>query len=340
MGKISFALTFIFFSFLEVKAQVSSAECTSLDVRDHHPHLREYLSRPLDQGPIGWCYGYAAADLLTIATGKPVSALHTSALHNKKISQSFLRKNLTELERRLKATTFAEIYEGGTIKAAVLDAAKNGEVCVSHPADAIDSANLARLILDLEESKKTLDKLRAIGTSNLCQGMNTLLLFHEVIVDDIQKITESFFKENLNSTLEKILAGNCKEKVSVPKFKLHTITKPSSTSQAQTLLDKSSNTMEEYFRSLNHSLNSGLPVGLSYDTKRIVHDGAGGPHASTIISRRWQNGTCQYKVRNTWGKSCKRYRKDISCEESEGSFWVSASELKEISMNFTILSPE
>ena len=64
-------------------ANLTQEQCTLVDIRrDQNPQLKEFFSPPRNQGLIGWCYGFAAADLLSVEAGTPVSAAHTSAIFN------------------------------------------------------------------------------------------------------------------------------------------------------------------------------------------------------------------------------------------------------------------
>jgi hypothetical protein len=61
-----------------------------------------------------------------------------------------------------------------------------------------------------------------------------------------------------------------------------------------------------------------------------------------ITGRRWSEGKCQFKVRNSWGQDCSVYDPSVieGCNEAEGSFWLSDDELLEISYNINFIHHE
>jgi len=63
----------------------SAAQCAPMDIRPMHPHLSEMWNNPRDQDGVGWCYAYAAADLLSVEAGMNVSAAELSYRYNRNI---------------------------------------------------------------------------------------------------------------------------------------------------------------------------------------------------------------------------------------------------------------
>jgi hypothetical protein len=64
-----------------------------------------------------------------------------------------------------------------------------------------------------------------------------------------------------------------------------------------------------------------------------------GLHSSIIIGRRVRGSQCQYLVRNSWGRACKRYDTANQCEE--GKIWVESADLiRNIIYTFSIKAVE
>jgi hypothetical protein len=68
-------------------------------------------------------------------------------------------------------------------------------------------------------------------------------------------------------------------------------------------------------------------------------------HMSVIVGQRWNptDRTCEYKIRNSWGKSCRSYtnpvfQKEGACEE--GNIWISEALLKETMYGLSFLIPK
>jgi hypothetical protein len=93
---------------------------------------------------------------------------------------------------------------------------------------------------------------------------------------------------------------------------------------------------------LDKGLEQAYPLGISYCDK-VLYDGRAftpkdydtedcGRHASLIIGRRPNpdpkfKDSCQYLIRNSWGKNCSSYHDDWTCEAEKGSVWVDADVL-------------
>lgn len=79
-------------------------------------------------------------------------------------------------------------------------------------------------------------------------------------------------------------------------------------------------------------LSKKTPFMIGYEPCALLKKEEGqGPncmgHASSVIGRRWNDKTktCEYLVRNSWGRDCSIYREGIECDG--GNFWASGKEL-------------
>ncbi len=68
-----------------------------------------------------------------------------------------------------------------------------------------------------------------------------------------------------------------------------------------------------------------LPLFISYCSNVLDGTISCGRHASLIIGYREINSEPEILIRNSWGKSCHQYRKELDCEY--GNIWVPESEL-------------
>ena len=93
------------------------------------------------------------------------------------------------------------------------------------------------------------------------------------------------------------------------------------------------NLSDEVLRKTQKSLGKGIPIYYSYYDSKFKKVGYrnSSSHASTIVAQRWNDkkNRCEFKIRNSWGKDCFVYRKDIDCIAEEGSFWASDREVYE-----------
>lgn len=300
-------------------------QCQAVDIRDVNPGLREHFSTPRDQDSIGWCYGFAAADLLTAKLGTPVSAIHMSALYNRNIDRNFFLRTGHDIFQALRGNPM-ETYEGGTIGRSLKEALRNGTVCTEEqlPFDANYFGGTRGDLLDLEtlrtRVRETPDEERA------CEMVESLRPDGIFGNSDFSQISEVLGRGRLNGGLEAIVSAACKESpLSVGDFKVRSKNKPRR---------RNGRPGREYVDAIGTALAAGKPVGISYNPRRVT--GSDGAHASSVIARRWLNGKCQYKVRNSWGAICP-YVTGIECDEPEGSFWVNDEDFHEMVRSITYL---
>src|SRR5437879_3057618 len=92
----------------------AAEDCSAVDVRDTLPSdVKSFMTTPSDQGDIGWCFGWAATDLLSQAVGTPVSALHTSSYYSSQVGA------LGKFGRLFMG--YQKVPEGGDIVSAIKD---------------------------------------------------------------------------------------------------------------------------------------------------------------------------------------------------------------------------
>ena len=60
-------------------------------------------------------------------------------------------------------------------------------------------------------------------------------------------------------------------------------------------------------------------------------------HDVLVVGRRWnsEDGVCEYKIRNSWGPDCKRYREDVVCEN--GNLWLTEDDVMRASKEMIYL---
>lgn len=290
--------------------KLKQKDCTDIDIRDKHPHLREHFSTPADQGSIGWCYGYSAADLLTVEAGVPLSPSHVSSVYNSSIRSNFFWKAAYDIR-----TLFSgrETYEGGFIGKALREAMKANPVCEHNKID-----EYTHLIGMLEVAKLRI-KNKEISHEAMCA-----IIQHSLpnINIDTENFMSDFISKNINDTLESMLRQNC-QTVNIPQKETKVLYKP-------LLWGK-----KKYVDKVNDLLTSGKPLGVSYNVNHISEK-LSGYHASTVIGRRWNNGRCEYNIRNTWGRLCE-YKPGIECNQDDGSYWVKDEDFYKLALNFTYL---
>lgn len=316
---------------------VEQKDCTPTDIRDtnprikNNPEMRNHFSSPRDQDSIGWCYAFAAADLMTAEMGTPVSALHSSIIFNHETFKNDSRRKWGE-EFRAKEGRFSEVYEGGWSNKAIEDARRNRWICSekSLPFDMDRPEQIKTMIDELENLKRMKEMLKVTGsyTANehvkTCEMIQDIARPFKISEEAVSSIANSLINQNMNQTLHAFANSVCTEKIHpIPKIRLKDVFKQ----------DNSDKNRRNYMRDLNRALAQGKPIQLSYKPK-YISTSPDGSHASIIIGRRWNKGRCEYNIRNSWGKSCGLYLPEIECNREEGSFWMSDAQLFEASNSF------
>lgn len=334
--KISTAILTLAFAitpFLNASAVLSENECSDLDIRNINPNIKELFDSPRSQGRVGWCYGFTAADLITAETGVKISAAHVSATFNKNAVENLLLKSQFELMRFFqKDNLYRDIYEGGFIGKAIEDVLKSKSVCSEKEMPFEKSIQFAHELDLLQRAIKTKGSVK-LTFIEIADNVEYLLKKYNFSNSEVADIYSDLTKKNLNFVFEKILTENCKEKIEISEYQVVDMKKPS----MLLTKDESKITSKKaaYLSGMNEALENGKPIGIGYNVKYIMSSNGG--HASVVTGRRWNNGKCEYKVRNSWGQSCYSYNGNIECNQEEGSYWVDDSTLYDMLQSYTFI---
>jgi hypothetical protein len=321
------------YSFADHIPSLSEVDCAETDIRTTNPkikkstQLQKHFSGPRNQDSVGWCYAFTAADLITAEIGIPVSAIHTSAMYNKSIFNSDEERITKEMERAIAKGRYTELYEGGWAQDAIDLVIKQGWVCTEEglPFD-VQKPNLIDDLIKGLEALKVKARNEALSNELTCKELSNLLDPYKLMSVEVQDIAKTLTSQNLNITMEHFSRAACKEAIkTIPNLKVVKIERPTDGPE-----------ISNYFKRLNENLNKGKPIAIDYKLNQIV--GQDGLHAGIITGRRWKDGACQYKIRNTWGQSCGSYLKSIECIKSEGSFWISHEEMFKSSLSIHYIS--
>lgn len=317
--------------------QIPEHLCSTVDIREKSTTLARILSVPRNQGPIGWCYGFAAADLLSAEVGEEVSAAHVSSIYNKRVASNFFWRIGYSIGDLFKKDDLGEVFEGGFIGRALKNTLAAGSVCreLEMPYDKKYLGQFRDIMRSLDGlsdrlERETVSKAEALSELRSLLGRDQFPgVDHETVLGDIQK-------KNLNKVVEEIMRVSCAENlVPLPRMKVKSANKPRLNQDSQERFESSVRKIGKFYRLLNDRLDAGKPVGISYNVKLVTEQSGG--HASVIVARRWNKGQCEYRIRNSWGDSCRSYREGIECDAADGSFWVSDDILYKMTKSITFI---
>ncbi|WP_413577023.1 hypothetical protein ACLVWU_02625 [Bdellovibrio sp. HCB290] len=305
---------------LQVNAFASSS-CSNIDVRDSLPaDVKTFMTTPSDQGDIGWCYGYTAADIISQALGTPVSALHLSAYYSSEVTV------LGKIGRGVvnKTTT----PEGGMVGVAVRKMYDLGYACKerdipSQGTKEIWLSSTTKVHNGMAFFINRMKDIRAGKCVDLCEKSFQQLaegFFPGTSPDVIRKYLLTHRNVSLEDVVFFFLDNSCRFKST-----------PIPNSLNYETWSKKTHPFESINSQINWLLNRRKLISLEYDASEITDVGGifGAAHASTIVGRKKIGNACYYMVRNSWGTSCD-YRKDIICLKDQGTYLVHESKMKDM----------
>ncbi len=267
-------------------------ECTAVDLRS--PALGEVR----DQANAGWCFAYTTADLVT----------HRM---NQKISATDLAINFYYQMPEMPKTDKLSQAAGGSDMGAM--SYINNRYCAEDVMPSNDYV-LPKQCQPTNKKFEALDVVRLVENSNNslseCQMAMVKALFKNLNSEDIQKIMSNS-KLSPFMKINEMRVKNCGSS----RIKSNLAMKSGLRSGFDSLKD------------VDDQLNKGNIVSLNYDAWFLVRTKKGNDvdnHYSSIVGRRTneKTNTCQYLIRNSWGKNCSIYPAPYNSQCEEGNIWV------------------
>lgn len=338
----------IFFSILvthTVNADKSRSDdgCKSIDISYELGPIR-------NQGTSGWCYAFVAADLIGhrvgLAPQNQISAIDVAAQTNfiepkkieKELAKLRLNKNNITLSNQLEhAQAFVKRRNeanfgnslskrrGGKVSLAVSLYNFRSGACLesnvrSQGSEILtDSEDFIRhkIEVDFENYQMEVKEPSLI----VCKNENSIFQTNFIQLQTLNKEIQ----EQASRRIDKLIMKVCGSRKKI-NFRL-------------VAEDFNISLIEDIpiaFSKINKLLDHHQPVSISYNScflkqpfESVSANRCLEHHASLIVGRRKnpKNGTCEYKIRNSWGRSCKSYRTDLVANCEYGNVWVPQSEL-------------
>ncbi|MBY0413042.1 MAG: hypothetical protein K2Q18_02700 [Bdellovibrionales bacterium] len=291
-----------------------------LKIKDKYPNsrkatcttkmnLKEPLSidRPKNQDSVNWCFDYAGADLVANVTGEEPSAaflgLNTLKYFNNQ-ADGFIGKVVTGINDH--GTCLEKSFNSSDYK-------------FSEKYSDFDMASLNDELMKfynaISEDKKTKEDALKLLCSN--EKLSTALseIFPEMPNSKLLDLILKFNKSENNYVLATLINTECPVK-KIPSLSKYSV-------KYINYLTKSN------WSQLDKVLSNGGIVAIEYDSGILKDYNYGADslngHASTLIGRRWnqKKNTCEFLLRNSWGKPCSNYHEDYEC--NNGHIWISES---------------
>ncbi|MBT7608459.1 MAG: hypothetical protein HN576_01805 [Bacteriovoracaceae bacterium] len=297
----------------KANSKTKAKSCTSIDNRK--PPLvtvdkkgKILSNKTRSQDSIGWCYAFAAADILSHEIGKKISAVDVANAYNTGSWDDMWDEHESDMT-------------GGFI-ASALEAAQKRGLCLESqmPSEDHSFANkkLKNAILELEKFYKDY----AVTLKDPTKG--TKKIFAGIKCTEATSAWKAIFPK-LNagkivmaigkSSSANVYIDNLIKKMCNPRLKPKKIV----TVEADDMFTS----VDSLMTSMDASLAKGKIIGLSYTANMLndVYDESTSNHASLVVARKFnaKTGSCEYLIRNSWGTGCS-YDPRLGCEE--GNIWM------------------
>lgn len=307
----------------------SASKCEDIDVRKSMtPALAHLFSNPLDQQSAGWCYAFSVADLLTQATGRPISPEILAFSYNARRSEDQNDDSLSGgqasvlLNLTLKQTSVCEAGIFPNTWTALKD-------------ESSLDGTFAQIL------QKAGQKSGSTFRGNLKELAASLVKRYLLPLNEKQM--EEFIEAHLEEKPLKVIYDfsvmRCQHPIKPTQL-------PYTASDihfhhGKFLFNKKvySGDLKNVDAALDHYKLASIAYELApllifknSDPKYLLEYSS---HASVILARKQKSDDCYYYVRNSWGHTCEtgpvRFNpSQVSCDPSEGGFWISRKNLNKV----------
>ncbi|MBY0518264.1 MAG: hypothetical protein K2P81_15245 [Bacteriovoracaceae bacterium] len=310
--------------FVNFSLAQSQNECGFIDLRN------ESLGANRDQGEISWCYAFSSADLLgyRFQTNEKFSAADVALGHNQGVIPSIIKRIQDLFIKRKDHETWSMPYQTGFSKIALQRALNTG----SCPESVFPSENWIKhdavkgtIKVTLKEAMLDVAKLKDLTTAGL--QLADLPFWYE-----LPNITPEIFYETVKSyhrlhIFPRLRSLACEGNRT-----------PYPENPEVTMKFRSA----RIFKTIDEQLQKNNPVLLDYGSD-ILRDHTirriklSSLHTSLILGRRWNQGSCEYLIRDSHGTDCEGYDPVYQCES--GNLWIPGENLHRNMTSIVYIEP-
>lgn len=311
----------LIYIFIAVSAQGAAKNCTSVDIRLYQsPTMQSYFATVRNQRDTGWCYAFAASDLLSDRLQRPVSAFAVAYDYNSKLTafDHFLRK-----VNQAVGPDKEYFPDGGWIEIALKQVLANHILCSESEAPSeVNSVSAKKSFLswssDFEHQSLKTSTLRGLFPRLTQQQAGALL-------------TQTY---SSHSSLFEVMYESSQVSCTL-------IITP-----AHISLANANNSDIEPLDFIDGALDQNRPrpaAILIHSNLVFKEDDSSffekllGDHYSVVIGRQIHGADCEYLIRDSFGKDCSQYRTEgIRCN-GDGTYWIQKDLLMDITEDATTL---
>lgn len=288
--------------------------------------------QPRHQDSVGWCYAYAAADMLSHELGKEISAIDLANAYSATTLHGGIMRLLGRDESDIQAGFAPTALRRGLERGLCLEEnvpssdffyARNYQSYLEELADIENIYRLYQQRTTRTYSKGELSRSQArmeFAEDLVCRAEvfgDWRSMFPTLGLDELMDILAR--STSTNSFVHNLIKENCEPRLD--------------NEQTQSLKVRRNISFlglgfgtGRLMNQIDEQLDNGKIVAVSYP-ESILIDPANAQrrrfadHTSTIVARRFnpQTNQCEYMLRNTWGRGC-IYHESYECED--GHIWI------------------
>lgn len=320
------ALSFMIITFLLASSVYAkeAKDCSMIDNRD------DSLKDIRDQGDVGWCYAYAAADLLSYKLKKKISAVDLAYIYNQENpDQQKTREKHHEVYKKSKnpADYLETDIDSGDAKDAI-DYTKKYGACEEKyvPSDDKDTLDLSDSLKELQQLKQAMKdhpfECRALN--GYSQGFQR---YPNMNVMDLLNVAYTAHQKNLMFSEDLKACEGHRIDISQLKTNIYYIDP-----------DDQKHSEDNVMNAIDYGLEHGNIAAASYKFAMLEKRGSKDPdtHESIVVGREYNYRTkqCEYLVRNSFGSA---KDKESPVKNKDGYYLVPENKLRKFLISVTTI---
>ncbi len=294
-----------------------SENCSNVDLRDKFGPVR-------NQDGVGWCYSFAAADMIgfknngraRVSAAELVQQYMSTPILK---SQTLAVNTVGQYEYINTYKDASDKYRGGQVHE-ILKLAANKGVCLEKdiPSELNGGPTINEAYSQIIGLTKHV-KHNSRYVNNCIQASSYYRNFFPRL--SVREIQSAMNTAAYQGVISKLQAQSCKTRYAAD-FQASEVGFESRDKQK----------MAQIIRS---QLDANKPVAIGYRIGLIMnHANPNGGHGSVLVGRRKNRaGACEYLIRNSYGRSCDGYKNPSKC--NQGNIWVTEKDLFESMLSAT-----
>ncbi len=305
------------------------ADCDDVDLSVSVASPRK-VTATMNQGQSPYCFAFVASSLMSQKLGlkanDPISVLDVLSNHYAHLDGYYSTHSLQLEPNRIEqakytGVPFSRRSGGSTLNAIAFYNERRG-ACLESQLHSMQS----QVFRDSDDFLlKRLQEIEGPGEEREIQwpktkGARKSNLIERASSGSMSAFYEGKWRGDAVKAVDAKIDRLCHPRIPAPRFTPHFLTVSGETE------------IREAMEQVSKNLRQGRATELTIDTCVLHHEKCPGKdkglHAMMIIGQRKRGSTCEYRIRNSWGTSCKTYVKALQKRCVYGDLWLPQNEVK------------